>query len=77
MSAKSVYLVVIQNQKTQLYLQAGQVWTQEIKEAANFKTTLEASAFAVHQKLSDCDIVMHFGDAKYDVRVEANRQNEV
>ena len=65
-------LIVLQNRESHLYLKEVGQWTSVVEDAAKFEHIADASAFARHSKLSILDIVMSFGDPKYDVRLRAS-----
>lgn len=64
--------IVLQNRESQLYLKGEGLWTSTVEEAAQFEHIADASAFARTTKLSILDIVMSFGDPRYDVRLRAS-----
>jgi hypothetical protein len=64
--------IVLQSRESQLYLKKEGEWTSVVAEAAQFEHVADASAFARHAKLPILDIVMTFGDPRYDVRLRAS-----
>jgi hypothetical protein len=72
MSARSK--IVLQNRDSLLYLKSESQWTSLLEEARQFEHIADASAFARKTKLPVLDIVMSFGDPKYDVRLSASGQ---
>jgi hypothetical protein len=64
--------IVLQNRESLLYLKGDGQWTHAVEEATAFEHIADASAFARKAKLSILDIVMSFGDPRYDVRLRAS-----
>jgi hypothetical protein len=64
--------IVLQNRESQLYLKKEGEWTALVADAAHFEHIADASAFVLRSKLPILDIVMTFGDPKYDVRLRAS-----
>jgi hypothetical protein len=65
-------MIVLQSRESQLYLKGEGQWTPAVEDAAKFDHIADASAFARESKLSILDIVMSFGDPRYDVRLRAS-----
>jgi hypothetical protein len=63
--------VVIQDRTNQLYYKGEGQWTPEIAEAADFQEVIRAFDFVLVSHLSNLDVLMDFGDPKYDVRISA------
>jgi hypothetical protein len=64
--------IVLQNRESLLYLTKDGKWTHDVAQATKFEHVADASSFALRSKLSLVDIVMTFGDPKYDVRLRAS-----
>jgi hypothetical protein len=64
--------IVLQNRESLLYLTKDGKWTDDVAQATKFDHIADASTFAVRANLSLVDIVMSFGDPKYDVRLRAS-----
>lgn len=64
--------IVLQNRESLLYLTKDGKWTDDVSRATKFDHVADASSFAMRAKLSLMDIVMTFGDPKYDVRLRAS-----
>ena len=64
--------IVLQNRESLLYFNKDGQWTPDIKQATSFEHVADASAFARKSKLALLDIVMSFGDPRYDVRLAAS-----
>ena len=71
-NAISKATIVLQSRESQLYLKGEGQWTPTVQEAVKFNHIADASAFACKSKLALLDIVMTFGDPKYDVRLRAS-----
>ena len=66
--------IVLQNRESLLYLKGADQWTPNVSEASSFDHVADANNFARRSKLSVLDIVMSFGDPRYDVRLAASTQ---
>ncbi len=64
--------IVLQNRDSLLYWKGEGQWTPHVDEAAQFEHIADASTFAQKSKLTVLDIVMNFGDPRYDVRLAAS-----
>ena len=69
------FVVVIQDLESRLYLKNLDSWTQDIKQAMDFKHIHDATLFASKARLSNCHIVMSFGDPQYDVTIRYGRES--
>jgi hypothetical protein len=65
--------VILQHRKSLLYLKGLSEWTPNIREAREFKDIVHAIDFAQLARLTELDVLMHFGDSKYDIRLAASR----
>jgi predicted lipid-binding transport protein (Tim44 family) len=63
--------IVLQHRASNLYFKGNDEWTAHVNEAVQFDHIADANAFARRAKLLLHDIVMSFGDPKYDVRLNA------
>jgi hypothetical protein len=61
--------VILQDRKSLLYLKGVDQWTSSIQEASDFQKIIKAFDFASESKLPSIDVLMCFGDPKYDVRL--------
>jgi hypothetical protein len=66
--------IVLQNRDSLLYWKGDDQWTPHLGEAHQFAHIADANAFARKNNLPTLDIVMTFGDPKYDVRLRASAQ---
>jgi hypothetical protein len=64
--------IVLQNRESLLYLTEDGKWTDDVARASKFEHVADASSFARRAKIGLLDIVMTFGDPKYDVRLSAS-----
>jgi hypothetical protein len=64
--------IVLQNRDSLLYWKGEGQWTPHVEEAVQFEHIADASAFAQKSKITVLDIVMNFGDPRYDVRLSAS-----
>ena len=64
--------IVLQNRESLLYFNEKGQWTANLEEATRFEHVADANAFARKSKLTLVDIVMSFGDPRYDVRLAAS-----
>jgi len=74
-NAKIRAKIVLQNRESLLYLNQDGKWTSNIEEATRFEHVADANSFARKSKLTLLDIVMSFGDPRYDVRMAATTQS--
>ncbi|HEX4644186.1 MAG TPA: hypothetical protein VH598_01105 [Verrucomicrobiae bacterium] len=63
--------VVIQDRKSRLYFKGTSEWIAEINEAEDFEQIVKAIDFLRQTRLPHIDVLMHFDDPKYDVRLTA------
>ena len=71
MDADTQASIVLQNRESLLYLTKDGEWTDDVSRATKFDHVADASSFAMSAKLALMDIVMTFGDPRYDVRLRA------
>jgi hypothetical protein len=64
--------IILQDKGSLLYFQGPDAWIHDINAATNFEQVLAALEFVRRAKLANLDIVMSFGDPKYDVRLTAS-----
>jgi hypothetical protein len=62
--------VIVQDRKSLLYVKGVNQWTPSIHEASDFQRIIKAFDFVSESKLPCIDVLMHFGDPKYDVRLK-------
>jgi hypothetical protein len=63
--------VVIQNRDSLLYFGGGDQWTSDINQAVDFERLRHAREMAREIKQINLEILMTFGEPKYDVRFHA------
>jgi len=63
--------IVLQNRESLLYFDQAGRWPSSVEEARQFDHVADANAFARESRLPLVDIVMSFGDPRYDVRLAA------
>jgi hypothetical protein len=63
--------VILQNRRTRLYFRGSNEWTPDIAQAANFEQVIAALEFVRQSKHAHLDILMSFGEPRYDVRITA------
>jgi hypothetical protein len=68
----SLSLVVLRSRVSHLYFLVEGQWTSDIKAARNFQQVLAAAEFVRKTKLGQLDLVLHFGDPKYDITLRAS-----
>jgi len=61
--------VVLQDRTSRHYFHSAKQWTPDIQKATDFKQTYLALEFAGLLNQADLDIVLTFGDPKYDFRI--------
>lgn len=60
--------VILQNRQSLLYFKSFDEWTDEIEEARDFRRVVSAFDYLQIFKIPNLDLVMNFGDPKYDVK---------
>jgi hypothetical protein len=63
---------IIQDRQSRLYFKQPDAWTADIGEATNFERMTAAIEFARQTGRQTLDVLMTFGDPKYDVRISAS-----
>ncbi|HEX3798003.1 MAG TPA: hypothetical protein VH413_04815 [Verrucomicrobiae bacterium] len=66
--------IVLQNRESLLYWKGEDQWTPNLDEAQPFAHIADANTYARKTDFAELDIVMSFGDPKYDVRLKAAAQ---
>ena len=66
--------IVIQNCKTHLYLHRNGDWTEDPNAAADFESSVLARSYIQTHHLAQAQIVMRFGDPRYDVVVPISEE---
>lgn len=61
--------IILQDQHSRRYFKAGNGWTAEIDDAMDFHQVVLAIDFARGLKLAHLNLLMYFGDPRYDVRL--------
>jgi hypothetical protein len=61
--------VLLQNRNSRLYLKITNEWTPDIKEAEVFRGVVQAIQFASRSRLPSMDVIMYFGNPRYDFRL--------
>jgi hypothetical protein len=64
--------IILQQKDSLLYFQGPNTWIHDVNAAYNFGQVLVALEFVRKAKLANLDIVMSFGDPRYDVRLTAS-----
>jgi hypothetical protein len=65
--------IFLQDRQSRLYLKSGSEWTAAMNKAASFRMVVSALDYALAVKAPHLDVLMHFGDPKYDVRLNVTR----
>jgi len=60
--------IILQNRESLLYFKSFDEWTEEIEEARDFRQVASAFDYVQIFKIPNLDVVMNFGDPKYDVK---------
>ncbi len=63
--------IILQDRKSRRYFKKLGEWTAEIQEANDFKEVISALEFAHRIGHRELDILMTFGEPRYDVRITA------
>jgi len=63
--------VLLQDRQSRLYFGGLEQWTPDIARATNFEQLLSAIEFVRQNKQAHLDILMTFGEPRYDVRIAA------
>jgi hypothetical protein len=69
MNNPTLMRVHIQNRATLLYYAGAGVWTHGIDSAFNFGSVVLAMDRALHDHLSGVDVLMHFENSRFDIRL--------
>ncbi|MDB6111866.1 MAG: hypothetical protein JWR69_3616 [Pedosphaera sp.] len=64
--------ILLLHRKSLLYLKGISDWTPNTREARDFNDVGQAFNFVRAAKLAELDILMHFEDPKYDIRLLAS-----
>ena len=64
--------VLVRNVKSGKYLKSRGVWTDKIEEARDFKTTHQAILARDWKENESIEVVLCFGEKKYDIRILIN-----
>ncbi|MDB6110464.1 MAG: hypothetical protein JWR69_2214 [Pedosphaera sp.] len=64
--------IILQDKGSQLYFQGPNAWINDLSAATNFEQIIEALEFVRREKLANLDIIMSFGDPRYDIRLTAS-----
>jgi hypothetical protein len=64
--------ILLQHRISRQYLSARNDWTPDPKNARNFAQIVSAIDFVSAGRLADLDVVMYFGDPRYDIRLPAS-----
>jgi hypothetical protein len=62
--------ILLQKRELHLYAGKGSTWTPEVKEATQFDSVLEALSFARSVPDPGLDVLMDFGNPKFDIRLK-------
>jgi hypothetical protein len=66
--------IILQNRQSRLYYKYGSEWTAEIDKATDFHQVVFAIDYARSVLACNLDVLMCFGDPKYDVRLNVPGQ---
>jgi hypothetical protein len=61
--------VLVQNCQTREWLREPEEWTANIKLAKTFPTSVEALRYCQEHRISKTQIVLRFGDERFDVKI--------
>jgi hypothetical protein len=64
--------IIVQDRQSQLYLEGESNWTQDLCKAREFPVITDAITFVHRTKLNKMDVLMHFGDARFDFRAQVS-----
>lgn len=64
--------IILQHRKSRLYLEKLGQWTDDVETALDFTHLIAAVDFVQFNQISTIDVLMHFGDPRYDVRLSAS-----
>jgi hypothetical protein len=69
MTSESGMRVLIQDCSTKLFLRNAKAvdWCDSADKAKNFGSSVTAINHAVDQRLPDCEVILKFGNPKYDI----------
>ncbi|MDB6018361.1 MAG: hypothetical protein JWR19_2850 [Pedosphaera sp.] len=63
---------LVQHKATRLYYQSPGRWTSSLTEAIHFQDMLSAAHLCRQQHLDQVELVLNFGQPKYDIRLSLN-----
>jgi hypothetical protein len=66
--------IILQNRQSRLYYKCGSEWTAEIDKAMDFHQVVFAIDYARSVLACNLDVLMYFGNPKYDVRLNVPGQ---
>lgn len=69
--------VFVQHRLTGLYFKALGSWTQFESEAFQFSSSTSALLYCLRNRLTMTQIVMKFGEARYDIRLPVSDESSV
>jgi len=64
--------IILQNNKSLLYFKMPNEWTSHIHDASDFQGVVKAFDYVHKTRLPSMDVLMHFGDPVYDVRLRVS-----
>jgi hypothetical protein len=65
--------IILQDRQSLLYFKGFDEWTDEIEEARDFRQVVSAIDYVQIFQIPNLDVVMNFGDPKFDVRAPVTR----
>lgn len=65
--------IILQNNKSLLYYKSPKEWTPNIRDALEFPGVVTAFDYVNKSRLPSIDVLMHFGDPTYDVRLRVTK----
>ncbi|MDB6066113.1 MAG: hypothetical protein JWR26_2321 [Pedosphaera sp.] len=68
--------IILQHRTSRLFLSGRNDWTSDVKDARNFQQIVSAIDFVSAGRLTNLDVLMHFGDPRYDVRLPASPEDD-
>ena len=64
--------IILQDRETSLYFKSANEWTSDIEQANDFRQLILAIDFVRTARLPNLDVILHFENPKYDVRLYAS-----
>jgi hypothetical protein len=64
--------IILQNRESAFYFKSVSEWTADADRALDFKNLIYAVDFVRMARLTNLDIVLYFGDERYNLRLPAS-----